>query len=71
MFAFNTAKDDLGAPVPEAVPDRTGIAAALPVLFANSPVQDGTELTLHSGTMNSDEIALLFNIFSVYSIQTK
>jgi hypothetical protein len=68
MFAFNTAKDDLGLAGPGEVPDRTGIAAALPVLFANPPVQDGAELTLHSGTMNSDEIALLFNIFSVYSI---
>jgi hypothetical protein len=71
IFAFNTAKDDLGLAGPGEASGRTGITAALPVLFTNSPVQNGAELTLHSGSMNSGEIALLFNIFSVYSIENK
>jgi hypothetical protein len=44
-----------------------GLTGALPLLFANIPVQDGTDLSLRSGIMETKEIALLFNSFSVYS----
>jgi hypothetical protein len=40
---------------------------ALALLFANTPVQDGADLSLRSGIMETKEIALLFNSFSVYS----
>ncbi|AEF81785.1 hypothetical protein [Leadbettera azotonutricia] len=39
----------------------------LPLLFANIPVQDGADLSLRSGVLDTKEIALLFNSFSVYS----
>jgi hypothetical protein len=44
-----------------------GLMGALPLLFANVPVQDGVDLSFRSGVMNTKEIALLFNSFSVYS----
>jgi hypothetical protein len=55
---------------------RIGIAAgavpeAVRPLFSNLPVQDGAILMLRSGPMDEKQIALLFNAFSVYSIQSK
>jgi hypothetical protein len=44
-----------------------GLTGALPLLFANIPVQDGADISLYSGVMDTKEIALLFNSFSVYS----
>jgi hypothetical protein len=35
------------------------------ILFSNPPVQDGTNLTITTNALNSGEIALLFNIFSL------
>ncbi|GHU59509.1 hypothetical protein FACS189444_4920 [Spirochaetia bacterium] len=46
-------------------------AALGAVLFANPPVQDDTALILHTGSMDSRSIALLFNLFSVYSKKTE
>jgi hypothetical protein len=48
-------------------PGGEGLVGALPLLFANIPVQDGADLSLRSGVMDTNEIALLFNSFSVYS----
>jgi hypothetical protein len=36
-------------------------------LFALPPVRNGTDLILHSGPLDAAEIALLFNLFSLYS----
>jgi hypothetical protein len=38
------------------------------VLFANPPVQDGPYLRLHTGSLDAQGIALLFTMFSLYSI---
>jgi hypothetical protein len=46
-----------------------GITALLSILFANPPVQDGTFLNIRTALMDESEIALLFSLFSVYSIQ--
>ncbi|GHT65331.1 hypothetical protein FACS1894110_06950 [Spirochaetia bacterium] len=46
-----------------------GGAALLPILFAYPPVQDGQFLNIRTAPMDSDEIALLFDLFSVYSTQ--
>ena len=40
-------------------------AAAL--LFANPPEQDGDTLIIHTGSLDEKGIALLFNMFSIYS----
>jgi hypothetical protein len=45
-------------------------AALAALLFANPPVQDGRNLNLRTAVMAAEEIALLFNIFSIYSDQT-
>ena len=37
------------------------------ILFANIPDQDGQYLTLRSAALNEGKIALLFNLFSLYS----
>ena len=48
-----------------------GEAGAVPalaaLLFANPPVQDGRNLNLRTAVMGAEEIALLFNLFPVYS----
>jgi hypothetical protein len=47
---------------------ETGAAPALAaVLFANPPVQDGRNLNLRTAVLKAEEIALLFNFFSIYS----
>jgi hypothetical protein len=38
-------------------------------LFANLPEQDGSVLLLRSASMDEKQVALLFNVVSVYSIQ--
>jgi hypothetical protein len=43
---------------------------ALRVLLANPPSQDGSDLLIHTEPMGAEEIALLFNRFTVYSQQT-
>jgi hypothetical protein len=50
-------------------PDPEEALAALAPLFASLPSQEGVYLTIRSGPMASGEIALLFGIFSLYSIQ--
>jgi hypothetical protein len=47
--------------------EETGAAVLAAVLFANPPVQDGRNLNLRTAAMDAEEIALLFNFFSVYS----
>jgi hypothetical protein len=37
------------------------------LLFANAPIQDDSSLILRTAVMDAEEIALLFNLFSVYS----
>jgi hypothetical protein len=37
------------------------------IFFANDPVQEGTNLIVRTGTMDGDGIALLLNMFSLYS----
>ncbi|GHU15940.1 hypothetical protein FACS1894163_04350 [Spirochaetia bacterium] len=46
-----------------------GIMALAPILFANPPEQDGASLNIRTALMDESEIALLFSLFSVYSIQ--
>ncbi|MDR2477222.1 MAG: hypothetical protein LBD18_05510 [Treponema sp.] len=43
-----------------------GPAAALSLLFANLPVQDGANLNIKTAPLTGREIALLFNVFSVH-----
>jgi hypothetical protein len=50
-------------------PDPDEALAALAPIFASLPSQEGVYLTIRSGPMASREIALLFGIFSLYSIQ--
>jgi hypothetical protein len=42
------------------------LAALAAFLFANPPVQDGQNLTIKTAVLSEREIALLFNLFSVY-----
>jgi hypothetical protein len=42
-------------------------AALAFIFFANPPVQEGTNLIVRTGTMDGDGIALLLNMFSLYS----
>ncbi|MDR2021615.1 MAG: hypothetical protein LBQ14_12710 [Treponema sp.] len=44
-----------------------GPAALAFIFFANNPVQEGTNLIIRTGTMDGDGIALLLNMFSLYS----
>jgi hypothetical protein len=44
-----------------------GLEALLMILLANPPVQDDSALILRSGRVEDRDIALLFNLFSVYS----
>jgi hypothetical protein len=44
-----------------------GPAALAFIFFANNPVQEGTNLIIRTGTMDEDGIALLLNMFSLYS----
>ena len=44
-----------------------GPMQAAAVLLANVPEQDGEYLTLRTASLNEGEIALLFNLFSLYS----
>jgi hypothetical protein len=46
-----------------------GITALLPIFFAYPPVQDGAFLNIRTAPMGAGEIALLFDLFSVYSTQ--
>ena len=43
-----------------------GPAALAAFLFANPPVQDGKNLTIKTAVLSERDIALLFNLFSVY-----
>jgi len=63
LFVQRAAIDDEGFPG-GAFPLSPLEAAAL--LFANIPEQDEEYLTLYTGPLNADKIALLFNLFSVY-----
>ncbi|GHV01653.1 hypothetical protein FACS189485_00420 [Spirochaetia bacterium] len=45
------------------------MAALAPILFANPPEQDGAFLNIRTALIDESEIALLFSLFSVYSIQ--
>jgi hypothetical protein len=51
-----------GGPPPAGSP--LALAAAL---FAMPPVQEGAVLIIRTGVMDEGEIALLFNMFAVYS----
>jgi hypothetical protein len=44
-----------------------GTMALAAALFAKPPEQEGPFLIIHTGAMDAQEIALLFNMFSVYS----
>jgi hypothetical protein len=44
-----------------------GPAALAFIFFANNPVQEGTSLIIRTGAMDEDGIALLLNMFSLYS----
>jgi hypothetical protein len=46
-----------------------GMVAA--ALFANVPVQEGSDLIITTGLLDAEGITLLFNMFSLYSIQTE
>jgi hypothetical protein len=46
--------------------DESGPAALAAVLFANPPVQDGANLNIKTAALTGKEIALLFNLFSLY-----
>jgi hypothetical protein len=46
---------------------RTYAPAMAAFLFANPPVQDGRNLSLRTAPLRGEEIALLFNVFPVYS----
>ena len=46
-------------------PEAAGPAAALSLLFANPPTQDGANLNIKTAALTGREIALLFNVFSV------
>jgi hypothetical protein len=47
-----------------------GDAALGAVFFANPPVQDGRNLSIRTGVLDAEEIALLFRLFSIYSDET-
>ncbi|MDR2184285.1 MAG: hypothetical protein LBO80_01255 [Treponema sp.] len=47
--------------------DPGGPAALAFIFFANTPVQEGTNLIIRTGIMDEDGIALLLNMFSLYS----
>ena len=49
--------------------ERVVITDFLPVLFANRPQQEGDVLTLRSAVLDTLELSLLFEAFSVYSSQ--
>ena len=58
------------------IPDAAGESASsmgpadiAAILFANVPVQEGEFLTLHTDPMREERIALLFNMFQLYSNQ--
>jgi hypothetical protein len=44
-----------------------GGRALIPILFGNTPIQDDSSLLLRTAIMDAEEIALLFNMFSIYS----
>jgi hypothetical protein len=44
-----------------------GGLSLVPFLFANAPVQDDSSLILRTAVMDAERIALLFNMFSLYS----
>jgi hypothetical protein len=46
-----------------------GMATLAPILFANPPEQDGASLNIRTALLDESEIALLFSLFSVDSIQ--
>jgi hypothetical protein len=46
-------------------PEAAGPAAALALLFANPPVQDGARLTIKTAPLSGREAALLLTVFSV------
>jgi hypothetical protein len=48
-----------------------GLAAILPVLFANQPVQEGNDVIIRLPAMTAEETALLFSTFSVYFNQVQ
>jgi hypothetical protein len=50
-----------------AFPGAGGPMALAAALFANPPAQEGPVLIIRTGAMDAQEIALLFNMFSVYS----
>ena len=49
--------------------DRSSIMNFIPALFANQPSRNGNELMLRSAPFTTMELALLFNIISLYSHQ--
>jgi hypothetical protein len=60
-----------GQAAPAAGEDPDEALRAVSSLFALLPVQEGVYLTLRSGPMDAGRAALLFRIFSVYSIQNQ
>jgi hypothetical protein len=50
------------------VPGNEGFAVLAAVFFANPPVQDGNRLNIRTAPLSEREIALLFSLFSVYSL---
>jgi hypothetical protein len=48
-------------------PGAEGPLALASALFAKPPVQEGSTLIIHTGVMDAREIALLFDMFLVYS----
>jgi hypothetical protein len=63
-LAHNFGFGSSSAADPDAAPDLAGLAAE--VFFANPPVQDGKNILLKTAVLSKNEIALLFNIFSIY-----
>jgi len=70
LVLFSTARFFvmmMGAGEPSADADSIGLQELAMMLFANVPEQDGEFLTLRINSLNENTIALLFDIFSVYS----
>ena len=49
--------------------EKQSLMDFIPALFANQPSRDGADLMLKSASFTTGELALLFNIISVYSNQ--
>jgi hypothetical protein len=66
-FIAGGAPDEDASLTATATTTATAVAALTAALFANPPVQDGQNLNIKTTVLTEKEIALLFNLFSVYS----